>query len=276
MSQRFCSDPERDEFCGPQTAEIDCDMTHSLAHELEQQVVDAWPAAEVEELDGWLLRASGGPTHRGNSVATLAAGSALDLDERMARAEAWYRSRAQATMVQLGPTAAPADLDAALERRGYRRHGDSVAALATSQNIRDNTKSLLRTSVEAQPSAEWLGIVVSSSRHASTKEVFLGFLTRLGARCSYVTVWVADQPAAIGLGITSPGRLGIYAMHTVPELRRRGAARAALHALAQSALTDGHAELYLLVDAQNKAARALYAQTGFRDVYHYHYRIAGD
>jgi ribosomal protein S18 acetylase RimI-like enzyme len=250
-------------------------MNHSLAQELERQVVDAWPAAEAEELDGWLLRASGGPTHRGNSVATLAAGSALGIDERIARAEAWYRSRERVAMIQLGPTAAPAELDAELERRGYRRHGDSVAAIATSQNVREHTKSLLRTSVEAQPSAEWLGIVESSSRHASTKQVFLGFLTRLGARCSYVTAWVADQPAAIGLGITSPGRLGIYAMHTVPELRRRGAARAALHALAESALADGQGELYLLVDAQNTAARALYAQTGFRDVYHYHYRIAG-
>jgi ribosomal protein S18 acetylase RimI-like enzyme len=250
-------------------------MTHSLAQELEQQVVDAWPAAEVEELDGWLLRASGGPTHRGNSVATLAAGSALGLDERIARTETWYRSRAQAAMVQLGPTAAPADLDAALERRGYRRYGDSVAALATSQNVREHSKSLLRTSVEARPSAEWLGIVESSSRHASTKEVFHSFLTRLGARCCYVTAWVADQPATVGLGITSPGRLGIYAMHTVPELRRRGAARAALHALAQSALAEGLGELYLLVDAQNSAARALYAHAGFRDLYHYHYRIAG-
>ena len=42
--------------------------------ELEQAVVDSWPAAETHELDGWLLRASGGPTHRGNSVATLCAG----------------------------------------------------------------------------------------------------------------------------------------------------------------------------------------------------------
>jgi len=250
-------------------------MTHLLAHELERQVVDAWPAGEAEELDGWLLRASGGPTHRGNSVATLAAGSALDLDERLARTEAWYRSRERAAMIQLGPTAAPAELDAALERRGYRRHGDSVAALAATQNVRENTKSLLRTSVDAQPSAEWLGIVEGSSRHASTKEVFRGFLTRLGARCRYVTAWVAEQPAAIGLGIVSPGRLGIYAMHTTPELRRRGAARATLHALAASALTDGHAELYLLVDAQNTGARALYAHAGFRDLYHYHYRIAG-
>jgi hypothetical protein len=34
--------------------------------ELEEIVVDAWPAAEAAEQAGWLLRTSGGPTHRGN------------------------------------------------------------------------------------------------------------------------------------------------------------------------------------------------------------------
>jgi ribosomal protein S18 acetylase RimI-like enzyme len=250
-------------------------MTESLAGELERLVVDAWPAAETEELDGWLLRASGGPTNRGNSVATLAAGSALGLEERIARTEQWYRERGRTAVLQIGPTAAPEGLDAALEQRGYRRHGDSVTAVAAPQVVREHTKSVLRASVESSPNAEWLGIVESSSRHASTHEVLRGFLARLGARCRFVTAWVQEQPAAIGLGITSPGRLGVYAMHTVPELRRRGAARAVLHALAGTALAEGQGELYRLVDAQNTGARSLYTHNGFRDVYHYHYRIQG-
>jgi hypothetical protein len=57
-----------------------------LLRELEEAVVDAWPAAETADLDGWLLRASGGPSHRGNSVATLEAGSQLELDARIERA----------------------------------------------------------------------------------------------------------------------------------------------------------------------------------------------
>ncbi|HEU4578067.1 MAG TPA: GNAT family N-acetyltransferase [Polyangiaceae bacterium] len=250
-------------------------MTESLAGELERLVVDAWPAAETEELDGWLLRASGGPTNRGNSVATLAAGSALGLEERIARTEQWYRERGRTAVIQVGPAAAPEGLDAALEQRGYRRHGDSVTAIAAPQVVSEHTKSVLRASVESSPNPEWIGIVESSSRHASTHEVLRGFLARLGARCRFVTAWVQEQPAAIGLGITSPGRLGVYAMHTVPELRRRGAARAVLHALAGTALAEGQGELYLLVDAQNTGARSLYTHNGFRDVYHYHYRIQG-
>src|SRR6188768_1895074 len=113
-------------------------MAESLAGELERLVVDAWPAAETEDLDGWLLRASGGPTQRGNSVATLDAGSALSLEERIARAEQWYRARERTAIIQIGPTAMPDGLDAALEQRGYRRHGDSVAAVAAPQVVSDH------------------------------------------------------------------------------------------------------------------------------------------
>jgi ribosomal protein S18 acetylase RimI-like enzyme len=248
-------------------------MSAALACELERQVVEAWPAAHSEELDGWLLRASGGPTHRGNSVAALAAGSRFSLQARIERMEDWYRRRGQLAMIQIGPCSQPAELDAALEQRDYHRHGESVVALASTEHVVEATRSALPARVEERASPEWLGIVAGSSRHAASKEIFHGFLERLGARCCFVTAWVADQPATVCLGISSPGRLGVYAMHTVPELRQRGAARAALQALASHALAQGYAELYLLVEAQNRAARALYAQSGFGDVYRYHYRI---
>src|SRR5215510_5505916 len=140
-------------------------MTESIAGELERAVVDAWPAPEVEELDGWLLRASGGPTHRGNSVATLAAGSRLSLDERLAHAEHWYRARGREPMLQIGPSVA-------LEQRGYSLQGNSVAAIAPSSLVLERTRSALTTSVEAQASSAWLAVAEGSSRHASSKQIF--------------------------------------------------------------------------------------------------------
>ena len=104
--------------------------------------------------------------------------------------------------------------------------------------------------------------------------MFLGFLARLGPRARFVTTYAErGNAASIGLGITSGPRLGIYAMLTLPEQRRRGAARAALTALAESALADGIPELYLLVERENTAARNLYAHLGFKDLYDYHYRV---
>jgi ribosomal protein S18 acetylase RimI-like enzyme len=259
-----------------------------LLRELEEAVVDAWPAAETEELDGWLLRASGGPTHRGNSVATLEAGPALPLATRIEQAEAWYAARMKPPMFQVGPAAAPAELDHALAERGYRKEGEAVAAVAALPEAVMLTAlcgRALCTSVDPKPSAAWLELSTGASRfaatprsgaepRASTPEVFRGFLARLGSRCRFALARDAHgRPAASGLGISSEDRLGVYAMFTAPASRRQGAARAVLHALAQSALAERMRELYLLVELDNTPARELYAASGFRDLYQYHYRV---
>jgi len=196
-------------------------------------VVAAWPAAETANLDGWLLRASGGPTHRGNSVATLTAGSALSLGARIEGAEAWYRERDRAPMIQVGPCAAPLGLDDALAARGYGKHGEARMALAPAAVVSQQTPSALAVSVELTPSEAYLEVAARSSRFAATHDIFLGFLARLGARCRFVTAYDEEGRAvATCLGIASERRLGVYAMLTLPASRRRGAARAVLHALA--------------------------------------------
>ena len=86
--------------------------------------------------------------------------------------------------------------------------------MAPTQGVADATRSERSTRVEAQPGPDWLGIVEGSSRHASSAEIFQGFLARLAGRCRFVTAWVApDQPAAICLGVTSPGFRDAYSYH---------------------------------------------------------------
>jgi ribosomal protein S18 acetylase RimI-like enzyme len=242
--------------------------------ELEEVVVAAWPARDTQSLDGWLLRSSGGPTHRGNSVATLEVSSELALGSRISRAEAWYAEREQSSMFQLGPCVAPTDLDAALAARGYRKEGEALLARATPDVVLASTHGTLAASVETQPSRNWLGVAADASRFAATREVFLGFIARLGARCRFVTAYAEDGLAvATCLGIWSGDRLGVYAMLTLPEARRRGAGRSVLHALARSARADGARELYLLVEPSNTPALALYTTSGFEELYRYHYRV---
>jgi N-acetylglutamate synthase len=260
-------------------------MSTATVRELEEAVVASWPAAEHQPLDGWLLRSSGGPTHRGNSAATLAAGKQLGLEERLARTEAWYRERGQRAQLQIGPCATPTDLDAVLEQRGYLREGAAVVMTAAAARVLQLSQTPLSTMLEGQPGAAWRAVAAGSSRFASSPEVLDGFLARLAGRSHCATAWVDDKPgngsasgaaAAIGLGIRCGRWLGIYAMHTRPEQRRRGAARALLNGLARHALTQGTAELYLLVEPSNVAARTLYAQCGFQDLYGYHYRIQAE
>jgi N-acetylglutamate synthase len=246
-----------------------------LIQELEETVVDAWPVPVSEELDGWLLRQSGGPSKRGNSVAPLASGRELELDERIARAERWYEAHGQRAIFQVGPCAAPADLDSVLAARGYTVAGAAQLARVDPEELLARPLPALEVRVEAQPKPHFRAVVQAASRFAATERTFFGVLANLGSRCRYATAFDgAGEPVACCVGIASEDRLGVYAMVTRPEARRTGAARALLRALAKRALTDAARELYLLVDVDNAPARALYASMGFRDVYPYHYRVA--
>jgi ribosomal protein S18 acetylase RimI-like enzyme len=250
--------------------------------ELETMVVDAWPAAETAPLEGWLLRSSGGPTHRGNSIATLAATGSLPVEERIDRAERWYRERGRAVMFQVGPCASPSGLDAALAGRGYAVEGAATFGAAKTADVLSRTARdtwlgrAASVRVESSPGTAWRDINASASRFAARFDAFLGFVERLGPRCHFVTVHTREgEVAASALGISSGPWLGIYAMLTAPAYRRQGAARAALHALARRAQADGQHDLYLLFEPANMAASALYGQSGFREVYQYHYRSKG-
>ena len=66
--------------------------TQSRTDELEAVAYDFWRAPEVAELDGWRLRFAHGITGRANSVWPNGDGT-LPLDEKIERAEAWYRAR---------------------------------------------------------------------------------------------------------------------------------------------------------------------------------------
>jgi len=245
--------------------------------ELEEVVVDAWPAEECEVLDGWLLRKSGGPTHRGNSVATLDAGRELELRERIERAEAFYRARGTRPMFQVGPCATPSGLDAALAERGYAVEGAAVCAIAEVRDVLDRLPRGTETSVSGRASEAWLELARTQSRFRDTYDVFLGFLKRLGTRCRYATARDAKGTVVAGcFAISSEERLGIYGMLTIAEARRRGAGGALLRALAESAAAECMRELYLLVETDNVAARALYQKAGFTDAYTYHYRVHGE
>jgi ribosomal protein S18 acetylase RimI-like enzyme len=240
----------------------------------ERTVVEAWPAAETVQLAGWLLRASGGPTHRGNSVSTLGATGAHSIEDRLDLVEGWYRERQKRPMLQVGPCATPAGLEDVLKERGYKVEGEAVLCTGTPTEVNEHCANRLETIVEYEAHTAWLELCGRASRFAATYDVFTGFLDRLGDRARFVSTRdEAGHTLATCLAVASPGegRLGIYAMFTRSDARRRGAARALLGAAAKAAMVENLSELYLQVETDNAAARALYAGTGFYDLFSYRY-----
>lgn len=241
--------------------------------DLEELIVDAWPAAEAVDYHGWLLRASGGPSRRANSVASLArAADAPSIEQCIEHVEAFYRERGQRALFQIGPCAQPKELDATLQARGYQRENLVAVMVAAPEDVSSELAAGLAVRIERKPSDAWRALAFDHSRFAQARDTLRDLLHRLGSRVRYVTVDADGTACACCYAIASEDRLGIYGMLTLPAERRRGAARAMLAELGLYARREQLRDLYLLVDVDNLEARALYERCGFADLYNYHYR----
>jgi GNAT superfamily N-acetyltransferase len=241
--------------------------------EIEEAAFRAWPAEEVRELSGWRLRFMHGVTRRANSVWPNDWQGETPLAERLEAVEAFARARGIAPSFQISEAAKPGDLDAVLAARGYDIDAPVVVkTLELAKRPTSAENPALETTVSSSPHPDWLGVAVDRSRYANAREPFSGLLARLGSRAGYGLVRSKAACVAIGLGVIDGPWLGIFAMLTVPEARRQGAATAVLQALATWGSGRGARHAFLQVERENDPARALYRAAGYSPAYDYHYR----
>jgi GNAT superfamily N-acetyltransferase len=241
--------------------------------DIEEAAFRAWPAEEVVELSGWRLRFTHGVTRRANSVWPNAYRDSTPLEERLGAVEAFAAARGIAPSFQLTSVARPAELDAVLAARGYAVDAPVVvktlelAALPPLESAPG-----FEAFVAPRPDDEWLSMPVGRGRYAKVRNVFAGILERLGDRAGYARVRSGGTCIAAGLGVLDGPWLGVFAMLTVPEARRRGAGKAVLRTLTAWGSARGAQRAYLQVERDNEPARALYAACSFTPAYEYHYR----
>ena len=244
---------------------------------LEQAAANALPPAVFQLDEGWRLRLDSGGSRRANSVLAEYDPSTTPLNEKIDRAETFYARLRKPTRFQLGPVSQPSNLDTFLAARGYSRSSGATVQRAPLTKILGCVvkQSIPDAVVDPKPTAAWLSLYGQITGLGvpilGAKRTLFG---RIPSPSAFVTVKLAGIPAAVGLGVLERGQLGVFNMATQPSLRRRGAARGVIHALAVWGAQAGAALMYLQVAQENRAARSLYAQLGFKTLYTYHYREA--
>lgn len=225
---------------------------------IERLAADAWPALELVEVDGWLLRTSAGVTRRANSALPLS--DALPVDEVVG----FYRSRGMAPVVQVSDERT----EQALAARGWQRDVD-VEVMVGQIPAGDSSARL-----SPRPDAAWLECwwSVDGRGGPAQLDVARQMLDRIAAPTAYASVVQGDRTVAVGRAVAQEGRLGVFSMAVRPEVRRRGVGRQVLHALGGWGRQQGAATAYLQVFDGNTGARALYTGAGFGTSHHYHYR----
>jgi GNAT superfamily N-acetyltransferase len=242
-----------------------------LKRRVEEASLNAWPAAQQMLYDGWVVRFSSGYTKRANSVNPLYE-STLDLGHKIDTCEGLYADRGLPAIFRLNRWSSPAELDAILDRRGYRRHapttvmtlgleGASFGAPAASE--------MREVSLE-----EWLVYFSAfSGAHDDANRLHKRILSAIPSRCLRAILVDRGKVVACSLGVLDGGFLGLFDLVTDPAHRRKGHGSSLVAAQLEWALEQGAGHAYLQVVDENTPARGLYAGLGFEPLYGYWYRV---
>lgn len=240
---------------------------------LETLAAQAWPAAEIEELDGWQLRFTHNVSRRANSVWPNGDNGRYTLTDKLSRVEAFYAQHSLPARYQITPAAQPANLDAILADRGYVTDAPTHVQTAVLTTVIDQTRAAHAVTLTPRPTADWLAFYHTSGGFSDHQAaVRRGILQRIRPPIAFAAAQENGRFLGIGVGVCAQGWLGIFGMLTASQARRRGVATAVLHTLAQWGTQQGAAHAYLQVMSNNSAALPLYQRAGFTTRYNYHYR----
>ncbi|GAB4580929.1 MAG: GNAT family N-acetyltransferase [Anaerolineales bacterium] len=244
---------------------------------IEQLAMNAWPAEEVDNLDGWRLRWHRVPSRRVNSVWPNAWGGEMPLALRMQRVREFYLLRGQSVCYQICPAALPVGLDEVLEAQGFVKKSETAVQVAQLEAVVANSTQARRQGnlhiFEALTEAWLEAYCLVQEGSLAQMNLRREALSRVARQGVYGLVTTNDgEPAAVGRGVVEGNWLGVFGLATGETFRRQGYATAILGALSQWAGAHGVQQMYLQVMENNLGAKALYEKLGFATQYHYHYR----
>jgi GNAT superfamily N-acetyltransferase len=231
---------------------------------LERAAARGWPAAEVQEAGGWLLRATPALSRaRSNGALPLVPDPDLDL------LEAWYAARGRPAGVQVAPLERHGALDDRLAARGYvaEYEVDVLTAPAAAVPAPAEPVALL-----SAPSPRWLE---AWGRAEEREDVAAHARTVLAAVTGRAAFALAPRGLGVGLAVRDPDEAvaGLFCLASARPARGQGIGTAVLRALAEWAAGEGAELLYLQVGRRNPA-QALYRRHGFTRAHGYHHRTA--
>lgn len=245
----------------------------TAVRDLERVAARSFPPVESERLDGWLLRASGGWTGRGNSALPLDV-AADDLSAAVPEVERWYQQRGLPPMVTLPEPPFETAATQLLQRGWTALHGALVLTTRCAPLLAaiEPRPDLPVPEITDAPSEAWLAAY--RYRGGDPPPQARGMLAAAGAR--FLGLELDGRLAAIVRHVVGGPWVGITAMEVAPEHRRRGLARHLLRSVAADAAAAGVDRVWLQVDPANAAGRALYEGVGFRLHHTYRYYQRGD
>jgi ribosomal protein S18 acetylase RimI-like enzyme len=243
-------------------------MDLSLVRRLEEMSVNAWPDLGAVHMDGWVARFAGGVTSRANCLTALApVGDAVQVIDA---AERLYAAADLPAQVRISPIV-PGGIDEHLAERGYAKHSETLAQIATLEAGHD-----LDPAVTLAPMSDsaWRAAYAAANPRFDAQALEIVAAIHAAIRVDKVFAATTEEGAIVALGFATLDRgwVSLQEIATAPSARGRGLARRLLGTLLAWGRARGGREAWLQVMADDTAAIPLYRSLGFTTVYRTHYR----
>lgn len=234
--------------------------------ELELISARAWPSARQAKVGGWRLHAAHGVSNRINSCWPIA-DPGLAPECAISAAETWYADQRLPCVFKLAEGATwPPDLGDHLSRRGYSQATLTAVMTGLVIGVLDPEAIMLDDA-----DGRFGGVFAAARPGAADALERMEALARVPYPRALVLMEANGGPAAIGACAIEQSWVGLFAMRTLPAVRRQGFARRVLGSLLAHAGDQGARRAWLQVEVENHAAVALYEQAGFVEAYRYGY-----
>lgn len=246
-------------------------MTLPDVESFERAGLKAWPGIEVKWDGNWVRRAANGYTKRANSAQCFDPADDEEVEDRIIGASSWLVARGIKPVFRITPLSAPA-LNQALDAAGWDEIDHShLYAMELGEHAPDDqtrTMDLLDPAFLAAQQALRL-------YDEAQKERLKALLAVMAVPATGIVVYRENVHVATGLMAVADSIVITGNVITDPTLRRQGLAAAMMSTGLAWAKTEGATIAALNVQADNAAAKALYAGLGYTHQYDYAYRIPG-
>jgi GNAT superfamily N-acetyltransferase len=242
-----------------------------LLSRIEDAGLNASAPPQQRWLDGWLVRFSPGKAKRARCVNAVADGR-VPLGERLAACEQVFADAQLPLIVRITPFSRPDGLDSHLAERGLRRFDDTrvmVVALPDGPPVELPT-GMQFSAMALEPFARRVGELRGSP--LAQRQAHAERLLNSPVPFFAFELTLDGETVACGQIALENDLVGLYDVFSAPASRGRGHATLLCRHLLAQARSRGARHAYLQVEADNLAARTVYARLGFADAYAYHYR----
>jgi ribosomal protein S18 acetylase RimI-like enzyme len=167
----------------------------------------------------------------------------------------------------------PHELDSVLAEHGFEI--EMRVAIETSDiDTLISHQTHLETRVDTTPTDSWLDAFARAGGYNEfSVAIRRGIMMRIHPAKAFASTIIDGEIAGAGLGVLEDGWLGLFAIVTLKDYRRRGVATAVNRALGIWAKVEGATHSYLQVEADNFPAIDFYKRIGFERQYEYWYRL---